>query len=85
MLAVGSWSAGVALAADSVVFLRHIDPSATDQIIVKWRDSGVAAVQLASIEERTVRLRSTTGADVQPVHTLYGQIDVLKIQRAVSP
>lgn len=84
-LALGSWSAGVALAADSVVFLRHIDPSATDQVIVKWRDSGVAAVQLPSIEERTVRLRSTTGADVQPVHTLYGQIDVLKIQRAISP
>jgi serine protease len=94
VLALGSWLAAVAAAgawpavsraADSVVFLRHRDPSATDQVIVKWRDSGVAAVQLPSIEERTARLRSITGADVQPVHNLYGQIDVLRIERAVSP
>jgi serine protease len=67
-----------------VVFRRHIDPSATDQVIVKWRDSGVAAVQIATIEARTARLRSITGADVQPVHNLYGQVDVLKLARPLS-
>lgn len=77
--------AGTAHAAGSVVFLRHQDPSATDQIIVKWRDQGVAAVQLPSIRERTARLRATTGVDVHPAHTLYGQVDVLRLSHALTP
>ncbi len=89
MLAAGSWIAsaawpGMAAAADSVVFLRHVDPTATDQVIVKWRDQGVAATQLPSIAERTARLRATTGADVQPARHLYGQVDVLRIERPLS-
>ena len=90
MLAVGCWvlggaAPGLSLAADSVVFRRHTDPTATDQVIVKWRDSGVAAVQIASIEERTARLRSVIGADVQPVHNLYSHTDVLRLERPVTP
>jgi serine protease len=89
VLALGSWVAltlpVLSQAADSVVFLRHPNPTATDQVIVKWRDSGVAAVQLPTIEERTERLRSTTGADVQPVHNLYGQTDVLRLDHAMAP
>ncbi|HEY3808671.1 MAG TPA: S8 family serine peptidase [Steroidobacteraceae bacterium] len=89
LLAVGgsiaslAWP-GVGRCATSVAFLRHVDPSATDQVIVKWRSSGVAAVQLPTIEARTARLRAITGADVQPAHNLYGQIDVLKLERPVS-
>ncbi|HXR20004.1 MAG TPA: S8 family serine peptidase [Steroidobacteraceae bacterium] len=88
VLAVG-WIAGgagptLSLAADSVLF-RHADPSATDQVIVKWRDSGVAAVQLPSIEQRAARLRAVSGADVQPVHTLYGRVDVLRVERPMTP
>jgi serine protease len=90
VLAVGCWvlgaaAPGLSLAADSVLFRRHTDPTATDQVIVKWRDSGVAAVQLATIEQRTERLRSTTGAEVQPVHNLYGHVDVLRIDHALTP
>ena len=89
MLALGSWGVltlpAPSQAADSVVFLRHANPAATDQVIVKWRDSGVAAVQLPTIEERTERLRSTTGADVQPAHNLYGQVDVLRLDHAMAP
>ena len=86
---MGSW-VGTTLpaqsqAADSLVFLRHANPAATDQVIVKWRDSGVAAAQLPTIQERTERLRSTTGADVRPVHNLYGQIDVLQLDHAMAP
>jgi serine protease len=86
-MGIGGVSAlpGVSLAADSVVFLRHTDPTATDQVIVKWRDTGVAAVQLPTIEQRTERLRATTGADVQPVHNLYRQIDVLRLDHPMSP
>ncbi len=89
MLAVGGWigcaSPGPSQAADSVVFARHIDPTATDQVIVKWRGSGVAAVQIPSIEARTERLRAVTGADVRPVHNLYGQIDVLSVSQPMTP
>jgi serine protease len=86
---MGSW-VGATLpvqsqAADSVVFLRHANPTATDQVIVKWRDSGVAAVQLPTIVERTERLRSTTGADVRPAHNLYRQVDVLRLDHAMTP
>jgi len=90
VLAVGCWvlgaaAPGLSLAADSVVFRRHTNPTATDQVIVKWRDSGVAAPQLATIEQRTERLRSTTGAEVQAVHNLYGHVDVLRLDHAVTP
>jgi serine protease len=87
VLAVG-WIAGgagptLSLAADSVLF-RHADPNATDQVIVKWRESGVAAVQLPSIEQRAARLRAVSGADVQPVHNLYGRVDVLRVERPMT-
>jgi serine protease len=89
VLALGSWVTFTlpvpSQAADSVVFLRHASPTATDQVIVKWRDSGVAAVQLPTIQERTDRLRATTGADVQPAHNLYGQVDVLRLDHAMAP
>ena len=76
---------GMSLAADSVVFRHHMDRTATDQVIVRWRESGVAAVQTPTIEERTARLQAVTGADVQPVHNLYGKIDVLRLERPYTP
>jgi serine protease len=90
VLAVGGWIIGCAApspspAADSVVVARHADPTATDQVIVKWRDAGVAAVQMSSIEERTARLRANTGAEVQPRRNLYGQLDVLRLSHAMTP
>ncbi|HEY2418497.1 MAG TPA: S8 family serine peptidase [Steroidobacteraceae bacterium] len=90
MLALGGWLFGCAtpalsLAADSVVFARHVAPTATDQVIVKWRDTGVAAVQTPTIEERTARLRANTGAEVQPRRNLYGQLDVLRLSHAMTP
>jgi serine protease len=78
-------SGGGALARDSLAFARHEDPIATNQVIVKWRSDGVAAVQLPSIVERTARLRSTTGASVQPARNLYGQVDVLRLDHALAP
>jgi|SRR5579863_4235135 serine protease len=88
VLGMGIWGVsglpGMSIAADSMAFMRHPDPAATDQVIVKWRTTGVAAVELATIEQRTERLRSTTGANVRPVHTLYGQIDVLKLDHPMA-
>lgn len=82
MLALGM---GVASARDSLVHVRHDDPEATDQIIVKWRSRGVAAVQLPTLAERAARLRSTTGVAVRPARNLYGQTDVLRLERPMAP
>jgi serine protease len=67
-------------AADSVAF-RHpaIDPSATDRIIVKWRTSGVAAVQIEGLNDRATRLSGPNGIPVSPVRNLYGRTDVMRL------
>jgi serine protease len=67
-------------AADSVVFRRHaVDPSLTDRIIVKWRTSGVAAVQIDGVQERAARLSAVNGIQVSPVHNLFGSTDVVRL------
>jgi serine protease len=67
-------------AADSLVF-RHasVNPQATDRLIVKWRASGVAALQIATVAGRALHLRAVTGVDVAPVRNLYGQTDVMQL------
>ena len=67
-------------AADSLAFRRPtIDPTLTDRIIVKWRSSGVAAVQIDSVSERAARLSASNGIAVTPVHNLYGSTDVMRL------
>jgi serine protease len=78
---IPAWS----LAADSVLFHRPtIDPSATDRVIVKWRDSGVAAVQIPSAVDRAMRLSNNTGVAVTAVRNLYGQVDVMRLDHALG-
>lgn len=50
-----------------------------DRIIVKWRDSGVAAVQMISVTDRVTHLRTVAGVDVQPVRNLFGHTDVVRL------
>ena len=67
-------------AADSVAY-RHqsIDPSLTDRLIVKWRATGVAAVQIADVRDRATRLSAANGIQVSPVHNLFGSTDVMRL------
>ncbi len=66
--------------ADSVVFQhRSIDPRASDQIIVKWRAEGVAALQIPTIAGRAQHLRAVTGVAATPVRTLFGTTDVMSL------
>jgi serine protease len=51
----------------------------TDQLIVKWRASGVAAVKMASIADRVAHLRTVAGVDVRPVRNLFGSTDVVRL------
>ena len=67
-------------AANSVAFRRpSVDPALTDRIIVKWRTSGVAAVQIQDLNERASRLSGPNGIAVSPVHNLYGSTDVMRL------
>jgi serine protease len=69
-----------AYAADSVVFRhRAIDPTLTNQLIVKWRSSGVAAVQIEALQQRAARLAAVDGVAVTPVRNLFGSTDVMRL------
>jgi serine protease len=84
-LLVGGLPSPAAQAADSVVFRhRPLDPSLTDRIIVKWRTEGVAAVQIASVQQRATRLGAVNGIQVSPVHNLFGSTDVMRLDHVPS-
>ena len=58
---------------------RAADPRATDRIIVKWRTSGVAALQIPTVAGRAEHLRGQAGVQVVPVRHLFGQTDVMQL------
>jgi serine protease len=69
----------------SVLFSHHaIDPQLTDRIIVKWRTSGVAAVQIDSPALRAQRLSAANGIHVQSARNLYGAIDVVQLDHVLT-
>jgi len=55
------------------------EPAATDRVIVKWRDSGVAAVQIDTTEGRTARLSAATGISLSPVRAIRQRLDVMRL------
>jgi serine protease len=61
-----------------------VEATATDQVIVKWRESGVAAVQIESVSDRALRLSGATGIHLQAVRNLYGQVDVMRLDRPLA-
>jgi serine protease len=84
-LLVGGLAPVAAQAANSVVFRhRAVDPSLTSRIIVKWRTSGVAAVQIDSVQDRAARLSAVNGIQVAPVHNLFGSTDVMQLDHLPS-
>ncbi len=84
-LLVSGFAATGAPAADSVIF-RHprIDPTLTDRIIVKWRTSGVAAVQMAGVQQRATRLSAVNGIAATPLRNLFGSTDVMLLDHTPS-
>jgi serine protease len=50
-----------------------------DRLIVKWRESGVTALQLGSVVDRAAHLRAVAGVDVQPLRNLFGHTDLLRL------
>jgi serine protease len=52
----------------------------TSRIIVKWRESGVAAVQIDSLADRTARLRNATGMRLDGVRSVASRLDVVRLR-----
>jgi serine protease len=66
--------------AQSVVLQRHdVDQWRTNQIIVKWRAEGVAAVQMPKVTDRALRLMGATGVGLTQARHLYGTTDVMQL------
>ncbi len=51
----------------------------TDRIIVKWRDSGFAAVQMVGTAQRTARLSQSTGVGLRPMRELHDRLDLMRL------
>ncbi len=51
----------------------------TDRIIVKWRESGFAAVQMNTMAARTTHLSEFTGIPLTPVRQIHDQLDVVRL------
>ena len=51
----------------------------TDRIIVKWRDSGFAAVQMASTDVRAARLSQMSGVPLHPVREIHDRLDLMRL------
>lgn len=76
----GAWTA--ASAAPWRTYAPGEEP--TDRIIVKWRDSGFAAVQMVGTPERTARLSQSTGVGLRPIRELYDRLDLMRLDAPIK-
>ena len=74
------------LCACSLVALAHAAPFRaraaalpTDRVIVKWRESGVAAMQIDSPVERTAALSRMSGVKLTPLRAIHDRLDVVRL------
>ena len=51
----------------------------TDRVIVKWRDTGFAAVQIDGTAARTAHLSDMTGIPLSPVREIHERLDVMRL------
>lgn len=51
----------------------------TDRIIVRWRDTGVAAMQITGTEARTARLSQSTGIPLRAVREIRDRLDIVRL------
>jgi serine protease len=55
-----------------------------DRIVIKWREQGVAAVQIDSIEARTARLQASSGLALRSLRNVHDKLDVLRLDHPLS-
>jgi serine protease len=81
LLAVGLYVLAAAWTAASAAPLRAYPPGEepTDRVIVKWRDSGFAAVQIKGTADRAASLSQATGVPLRPVRELHDRLDLVRL------
>src|SRR5258706_6649363 len=56
----------------------------TDRIIVKWRDQGVAAMQIQGSANRAARLSASTRVHVTAMRGVYDPVDLIRLGSPVA-
>ncbi len=56
----------------------------TDRVIVKWREQGVAAMRIDSVEGRAAQLQSSSGVRLRALRNVHDKLDVLRLDRALT-
>src|SRR5258706_11338267 len=56
----------------------------TDRIIVKWRDQGVAAMQIQGSANRAARLSASTGVHVTAMREIHDRLDLMRLDSPVA-
>jgi serine protease len=78
-----AWAMGPSIARAGLPYRVPARGLPTDRIIVKWHESGFAAMRIDSLAGRTARLQSFSGMELRPVRNLHGKLDVLRLQHAL--
>ena len=80
-----SWIVASAPAAAGLPYRVAARAGDTDRLIVKWREDGVAAMRIDSIEGRAARLQAASGLALRPVRNLHDKLDVLRLDHTPRP
>jgi serine protease len=73
--------AGARMTATAAPLRTHAqDQLPTDRVIVRWRDTGVAAVQIPTTEGRSARLSQATGVRLSAVREIRDRLDVMRLE-----
>jgi serine protease len=73
------------LSAQETLLRPPADAPPTDRIMVKWRESGIAAIQIDSLRARAERLEQATGIPLRAVRSMGTRLDVVRIRRTGLP
>ena len=76
----GAWTAAPA----APLRARPPAQTPTDRVIVKWRESGFAAVQISGAAARTARLSEFTGVPLTHVREIHDRLDVVRLDAPLS-
>ncbi len=68
----------VALAQGAPLSTRAVEVP-TDRVIIKWRESGVVAMQIDSPVERTAALSRMSGVKLTALHAIHDRLDVVRL------
>lgn len=75
---------GATLASAAPWRARAPDQVPIDRVIVKWRDSGFAAMQVNTLAARTARLSEFTGVPLKPIHEIRDRVDVVRLDSPLA-